>query len=433
MRIAFITAGAAGMYCGSCLRDNALVRALQNLGQDAILIPTYTPTKTDDINVSDPHVFYGGINVYLQEKSSIFRHTPRFIDRLFDWPVLLKWASRYAQRTAYDKLGGLTISMLQGRNGHQQKELTRLVDWLKNDIQPDVILLTNVLLSGMAPELKRVLDVPVLATLQGDDIFLDALLPDDRKQCLELIRSNSKSLAGFISTSHYYADHMSGYLGLDRGRIEVIPPGISLDGLSDVRLPRSDTRPAIGFFARISPEKGLHHLIDAFIELRKSTKAPVLRVSGWLGEQHGAYFLEQKAKLAEAGLLSDFEHMDSPDLRSKSRFLRSLEVLSVPTTYQEPKGLYVLEAWASGVPVVLPKHGCFPELVAGCDGGSLVMPGDVRALAAELGRYVSDREYACQRGANGRQAVRERYTSEVMAQATLAYLERFVRVPSGVS
>lgn len=431
MRIAFITAGAAGMYCGSCLRDNALVRALQALGHDAVLVPTYTPIKTDDVNVSDSHVFYGGINVYLQEKSAIFRHTPRFIDRILDRPAFLHWASRHAHRTAYDKLGGLTISMLQGADGHQRKELARLVDWLRDEIKPDVVLLTNVLLSGMIPELKRSLAVPVLATLQGDDIFLDALKPADKARCIELIRENCSDVEGFIATSRYYADHMSGYLGVDRARIEVIPPGISLDGHGGERVPRSDTRPAIGFFARIAPEKGLHLLVDAFIELRKTTKAPVLRVSGWFGPQHNDYLNEQKAKLEAAGLLGDFEHIDSPDHAAKSRFLRSLDVLCVPSVYREPKGLFVLEAWANGVPVVLPSHGCFTELVEDTCAGTLVKPGDTAALAKELGTFTKNRELARQLGAAGKDAVSERYTSAAMARTTVTHLERFVRTSAG--
>jgi glycosyltransferase involved in cell wall biosynthesis len=430
MRIAFITAGAAGMYCGSCMRDNALVRALQKLGHDALLLPTYTPIRTDEPNVSDPQVFYGGINVYLQEKSSLFRHTPRFIDKLFDWPAMLRWASRYAHRTKYDQLGGLTISMLQGRDGHQRKELDRLVEWLK-EIQPDIVLITAVLLSGIVPELKRALGVPVLATLQGDDIFLEALHPADRQRCLELIRDNCRTLDGFIATSRFYADHMSEFLGVGRERIEAIPPGISLDGHGGPRLPRGDFRPAVGFFARIAPEKGFHNLVDAFVELRKTTKAPVLRASGWLGEQHKPYLEEQIKKLAAAGLAHDFEHIESPDLAAKSRFFRSIDVLSVPTVYREPKGLYVLEAWANGVPVVLPNHGCFSELVDGAGGGRLVPPGDPKALAAELGRLLHEPDLAAQLGATAKAAMAERYTAEAMAKATLSHLERFLAVPVG--
>src|SRR5262245_56753272 len=230
MKIAFITAGAAGMYCGSCMKDNTLVAALGKLGHDALLIPTYTPIRTDEEDVSHQRVFLGGINVYLQQKSRLFRHTPRLFDRLLDIRRLLHWVSPLAQRTRTDRLGNMAISMLQRREGRQHKEIGKMVDWLTKDFRPDVVLLTNVLLSGLVPALKAAWDGPVLATLQGDDIFLEALGPDDRSRCVELIRRNCEPLEGYLVTSRYYADFMSGYLGLPRDRMHVVYPGINLKG-----------------------------------------------------------------------------------------------------------------------------------------------------------------------------------------------------------
>ena len=121
MNIASITAGAAGMYCGSCMQDNTLAAALLDLGHDALLIPTYTPIRTDEHDVSQHRVFLGGINVFLQQKSRLFRHTPWFFDRLLDVPRLLRWVSRFAARTKYKELGELTLSMLRGEDGFQRK------------------------------------------------------------------------------------------------------------------------------------------------------------------------------------------------------------------------------------------------------------------------------------------------------------------------
>ena len=138
------------------------------------------------------------------------------------------------------------------------------------------------------------------------------------------------------------------------------------------------------FFQR--DQSALHHLIqsrqnlvDAFLRLRRIGGAPscLLRVSGWLGENNRAYYNEQQRRIEEAGLADSFEHVESPDHASKVRFLQSLDVLSVPTTYREPKGLYVLEALANGVPVVQPRHGSFPELIEATQGGLLVEPGEL--------------------------------------------------------
>ncbi|MFM7149641.1 MAG: glycosyltransferase family 1 protein, partial [Gemmataceae bacterium] len=127
MKIAYITAGAAGMFCGSCMRDNTLVAALGNLGHDALLIPTYTPIRTDEEDVSQKRVFFGGINVYLEQKVGLFRRRLPLVEWLLDRPALLRWVSRFAVRTRAEDLGDLTVSMLQGEHGHQRKEITKLV------------------------------------------------------------------------------------------------------------------------------------------------------------------------------------------------------------------------------------------------------------------------------------------------------------------
>src|SRR5205823_4789614 len=155
MKIAYITSGAAGMYCGSCMKDNTLASALIAQGHDALLVPTYTPIRTDEEDVSLKRIFFGRINVYLQQKSALFRHTPWFVDRLLDAPGLLRWVSRFAVKTQAEDLGDLTISMLKGEHGKQRKEIAKLVAWLADDVKPDIINLSNVLLSGMVHELKK--------------------------------------------------------------------------------------------------------------------------------------------------------------------------------------------------------------------------------------------------------------------------------------
>jgi glycosyltransferase involved in cell wall biosynthesis len=429
MRIAYITAGAAGMYCGSCMRDNTLVAALREAGHDALLIPTYTPIRTDEADVSQSRVFFGGINVYLEQKFWLFRHTPRLFDRLLNFRWLLRWVSRFAAKADYSALGQLAVSMLRGTHGKQRKEVAQLTGWLAGaDAKPDAVVLTNALLSGVIPEFRRALGVPVLVTLQGDDIFLDALPEADRRECAELIRTNCADAAGFICTSRSYADSMASYLGLPREKMHVVYPGINLAG-HGARPPRPEHPLTLGYFARICPEKGFHNLVDAFIHLRRTSGVPAvkLKASGWLGENQRAFFAEQVKKLSASGLAADFEHAESPGHNDKVRFLQSIDVLSVPTTYREPKGLYILEAWANAVPVVQPRHGAFPELIESTGGGLLVEPNDPAALAAGLRRMLEDRELRDRCGRAGEVAVRERFTAQVMAKETAAVLERYTK------
>jgi len=414
------------MFCGSCMRDNTLVSALRKLGHDALLIPTYTPIRTDEPDASERRVFFGGINVYLQQKSWFFRHTPRLLDRLLNFNRLLRWVSRFAVRTKYSDLGEMTVSMLRGSHGKQRKEVAKLTDWLANDLKPDVVILSNALLSGALPEVKRTLGVPILVTLQGDDIFLDALPERYRNPAIELIRQNDSAVDGYICTSCYYADYMSGYLGIDRAKMHVVHPGLNLAGHNGARTVRREPL-TVGYFARISPEKGFHNLVDAFILMKKAGAGGVkLRASGWLGENHRAYFEEQRQKLAAAGLAADFEYVDSPTHDDKVRFLQSVDVLSVPTTYHEPKGLYVLEAWANGIPVVQPRHGSFPELIEASGGGLLVEPEAPPALAAGLQQLLADHDLRDRIGRAGAAAVRDRFTAAHMAKNTATLLERFV-------
>ncbi len=431
MRIAFITAGAAGMFCGSCLRDNALVGALNRLGHDALLIPTYTPIRTDDEDLSQKRVFFGGINVYLQQKSRLFRHTPWLADRLLDFPRLLRWVSRYAARTPYSVLGDLTVSMLKGGDGYQRKEVAKLVDYLKSEVKPEYVLLTNALLSGIVPTLADELNVPIYVTLQGDDVFLDALPEADRQACSELIARNLERCAGTIATSRFYADHMRGYLGLSGAPTHVIPPGINLKGHGGETEYRTEPPFRIGYFARIAPEKGFHNLVDAYLRYRALPDAPPAKLyaSGWLGENNRRYFDEQVAKLRAAGVASDFEYVESKDHAAKVRFLRSLDILSVPTDFLEPKGLYILEAWANGVPVVQPAHGSFPELIEATGGGKLVTPNDLDALARGWKELLADPAKRKELGERGRNAVQESYTAERMAEATAQWLAAHPQTP----
>jgi glycosyltransferase involved in cell wall biosynthesis len=430
MRIAYVTAGAAGMLCGSCLRDNTLVAALCKLGHEAHLIPTYTPIRTDEEDVSEKRVFFGGINVYLQQKFALFRHTPWLFDRLLDFRGLLRWVSRFAVKTRAEDLGDLTVSMLEGEHGHQRKEVEKLVSWLADEARPEVVNLTAVLLSGMVHELKKRLPgVPVLCSLQGDDIFTESLPPGPRARALGLIRDHAGEIDGFVATCAAYADAMAGYFGIPREKIHVVYPGLNLTGHGGPRDDRSDAPFTVGYFARVCPEKGFHQLIDAYLLYRRlpGTDRTELHVSGWLGGNQRAFFDAQVKRLADAGLKDDFVHRECPDHASKVEFFRGIDVLSVPTTYREPKGLYVLEALANGVPVVQPRHGSFPELVEMTGGGVLVEPGDAEALARAWLGLKQDRRRAADLGERGRAAVWERFTAARMAEETLALYERYRR------
>ncbi|MCX6897336.1 MAG: glycosyltransferase family 4 protein [Verrucomicrobia bacterium] len=431
MKIAYIAAGAAGMYCGACIHDNTLAAALVQLGHDVPLIPTYTPTRTDEANVSLPRVFFGGINVFLQQKFALFRHTPWWLDRVFDSPALLRLASRLASRTNPAELGALTVSMLRGEEGNQRKELRKLIAWLKEEVRPQIVCLTNALLVGMAREIKRELQVPIVCGLPGEDIFLDGLPEPSQSEARTLLREQCRDVDGFIAMSRYYGDFMADYLGVPRERIHVVRPGLNFEGFGEMRSAECGVRNepiVIGYFARIAPEKGLHLLGEAYRLLRQipGVGPTRLRAGGYLGEAGRAYLKKIQHDMAAWGLAEQFEYVGELDRAGKIEFLRSLDVFSMPTTYREPKGLPVLEALACGTPFVQPEHGVFPEFAQATGGGVLVKPNDPQALAEGLARLAEDSKLREELGRRGREAVHRNFGDARMAEQTLEVFRRFL-------
>lgn len=418
MKIVYLTAGAAGMYCGSCMHDNTLARALAQQGVDVQLVPTYTPIRTDEHNVSVDQVFFGGINVYLQQKIPLLRMLPKLFDRVLDSPWLIRRVTRNATSISPEELGKLTCSMLLGEKGFQKKEVKRLVHWLKHQARPDRLIFTNALIAGCIPTIRRELGIPCYVTLQGDDIFLDSLPDSYRTQSITSIGQLQNDIFRFIAHSEFYADYMATYFSLERNRIAVTPLGIDVDDYQRRLKRERNPQPTIGYLARLAPEKGLDLLVDAFILLKQQGRnADVrLKIAGWLGGHNQAYAEEQFDKLRRAGLENEFEYAGTIERDQKIEFLSSLDVLSVPTRYRDPKGLFVLEAMAAGVPVVQPEHGAFPEVIASTGGGLLFPPDDTAALAETLTNLFDDEQLRLQLADAGYENVRAQRNSRIMAQ-----------------
>jgi glycosyltransferase involved in cell wall biosynthesis len=420
MKLLYITAGAAGMYCGSCLRDNALAAELMSRGHDVTLVPIYTPTLTDENNVSQQRVFFGGISVYLQQHMALFRKTPWLLDRLWDSSFALKMASRRSIPVDPRLLGELTISMLKGEDGFQRKELLKLIHWLRAEAAPDAVTLPNSLLIALARPIKEALNRPVCCTLQGEDLFLEGLDASYRGRALELIRANVKYVDAFIAVSNYYANFMSEHLGIPEDKIHVVPLGINLEGYESRRRSRSEVF-TVGYFARVAPEKGLHLLAEAYRNLRGRGDPPKARleVAGYLAPEHKQYLSAIERQMKGWGYGDEFRYRGVLDKREKIEFFHSLDVLSVPATYDEPKGMFLLEAMADAVPVVQPRRGAFPEVIEKTRGGILVEPDDAASLADGLLEIWNNPSLAEELGRNGQENVRAFYSAGRMADRAL--------------
>ncbi len=427
MRILSITAGAGGMYCGSCLRDNALAAELIARGHDVTLLPLYTPLLTDEANVSRPDVLFGGISVYLQQHSGFFRKTPRFIDRLLDSPGLIRFFADRSVSTDPKMLGDLTISMLEGTNGVLRKEFDKLLEWVGGEPRPDVVNITNSMLIALARPLGEALGRPVMCTLQGEDLFLEGLIEPYKSRALQLIRGHVQHVPRFVAVSDFYARFMAGYLNIPEERLAVVPIGINMSGF-DKRASTRDDVFRVGYVARIAPEKGLHVLAEAYaIFKRRVGQAPVrLEAAGWISAAQHKYLDDVKRSLAAAGCSGDFSYRGALDRDGKIAFLRELDVLSVPATYDEPKGFSLLEAMASGVPVVQPRRGSFTEIVEKTGGGLLVRPDDPQSLAEGLFTLWRDHLRRRELGRRGYDGVRTHYTIQ-------RSVDRFLAVCNGLT
>ncbi|MCP5553369.1 MAG: glycosyltransferase family 4 protein [Akkermansiaceae bacterium] len=433
-RIVYLTAGAAGMFCGSCLRDNAAAAGLRSLGLDleVPLVPLYTPIRTDEADLSVDQVFFGGINVYLQQKIPLFRHLPAFLDHWLDRPGLLRRVSSHAVSIDPKALGELTLSMIRGEHGNQRKEMRRLVHWMQTESVPDAVCLTNLLVGGCIPGIRRELGVPVVVTLQGDDVFLDALAEPWRSRVIEEMRLLATQVDGFFVFNDDYAARMANLLDLPPEKLWRIPLGIDTTDylpLAEARFagaPASAQDPVtIGYFARLCREKGFDLLVDAWIRLcgqrrtsHPGTPLPRLRAGGWLPQTPASYLPDQAEKIRLAGLSEHFEYVGAPEREGKLDFLRATDLFCVPAHFCEPKGLYALEAMASGLPVVGPDHGAFPPMIHQSGGGRLHEANNAADLARVLGGLLDSPAERLHLGRAGQEWVARSATRQIMAEGT---------------
>ncbi|MDX1951343.1 MAG: glycosyltransferase family 4 protein [Verrucomicrobiota bacterium] len=420
MNIVQITPGAGGMYCGNCFRDNALVSELRAMGHETMMIPLYLPMTLEDADQSSgTPIFFSGINVYLEQLSPLFSRMPHWLHGMFRSPGLLKLAAGRAAKTRADELGELTLSMLRGEEGNQAREVEELAGWLKEYGKADLICLSNALLVGVARGLKQKLNVPVICTLQGEDYFLDALKPTHRERTWTVLSERAQEIDLFIAPSVYFAQRMSARLKLDPAKVRVIHNGIDPSAYTPATVP--STTPVLGYFARMCREKGVDTVVKAFILLRKRNKVPglKLRIGGGMGPSDEPVVAAIKQWIAAEGLTGEVEFFPNLDKKEKQSFFKSLSVMSVPALYGEAFGLYLLEAWAAGVPVVQPATAAFPELISHAKSGLLCDPGSPESLALKIEELLLDEPKRQQLARNARAAVEGHFSLHSLAEQTL--------------
>lgn len=435
MKIIYIASGAANMYCGSCMHDNALAAGMKEAGEDVSLFPLYTPMRLDEESAGERQIFYGGIKAYLMQKYPRPFFGRDLLLRMAGSQAILRMMPHFDIGSAVDPVANaeLTISMLKGETGNQRELLQEFVQWIRSTYKPDVIHVTNALLIGVVREFKRSLQVPVSCGLHGEDIFLEGMPQPYQDEAVSIIRERAADVDRFLAISKYYGEMFSNWVGLDQSKINVVWPGIALKDYRDIPAETTPRPLTIGFLARFVPEKGLHLLVDAFIRLYRSGEFPDLQLvaGGYVSRAYKTYIDGIRRTIRENGLEGRIKLSGTLERADKLKFFRQIDVFSVPAPYREPKGISILEALASGVPVVQPDHGAYPEWVNATQGGLLHRPNDSADLAEKLATLLRDAELRKRLGQQGRQSIFEKFSSERMASATLEVLRTLTGESAG--
>jgi glycosyltransferase involved in cell wall biosynthesis len=429
VKIVFLTPGTGSYYCGACMRDNTLAQELHRAGHDVTIAPMYLPLILDEATATGSEnapIFFGGINVYLQQKLALFRSTPAFVDRWLNATGLLRWAARHSHMTSAREHGAMALEMLHVETSPFRKEWDKLLAWLAL-VKPDLVCLSNALLAGFAAEMKHRFGAPVVVFFQGEDLFLDGLPEPFRTKCWAAMQQGLTQADLLLAPSRYYADFMRNRLGLPAGAIEVIHNGISLEGAAVATTPSGPA--TIGFLARMCREKGLEILVEAFVVLARDLGDTTtrLKIAGAATAGDERLIEAMKQRLAAAGLTARVEWTPNLSREQKFEFLRRLTLFSVPATYAEAFGLYVIEAMACGVPVVLPESAAFPEIVGAGGGGVCVPDCNANTLARAWKELLLDASRRQKLGQEGRVSVEKKFSSRTMTEQFIQVTDRLTR------
>ncbi|NVO18947.1 MAG: glycosyltransferase family 4 protein [Bacteroidetes bacterium] len=411
MKIVNIVPGFGGtFYCGNCLRDSAFVASLRQAGHDASILPMYLPLQVG-INTPDKDipVFYGAVNIYLKQQFPFMRNMPSWLEKFFNSTPILKFAASKSSSTRATGLEEMTESMLLGKNGNQSHELQQLVDFLKHHEKPDIVHFSNALLLGMAEQIRNELNVPVVFSLQDEDVWVDVMSEKYKQRIWDLMAEKAAVVDAFIPVSNYFASVMKTKMRIPDAKLHILPIGID-PGKYQFSEPAKEPR-AIGYLSRICEENGFGILVDAFIILKKDLrfKDLKLRVTGGKTGDDDHFISEQYRKLRENSISHDVEIFPEFTLEHLHKFFKSITLLSVPVLNGEAFGLYQLEALASGIPLVQPRLGAFPEIIESTGGGMIYESNTPQALSEALAEVLDSPSLLMQFSKSGHEAVLDTY------------------------
>lgn len=392
MKIAYLLPGSGGsFYCGNCTRDKFLTQSLKRAGNDILMIPMYLPLTIDDCEADSP-IFYGAVNIYLEQISPIFKFLPQWAKKLLDSDKILRFAAKQSGSTSASGNEAMTISMLRGEHGKQAHDLDILINWLKEHEKPDVVHLSNALLSGLAAKLKKELGCKVICTLQDEDEWVDEMREPYCTETWKIISENAEHIDSFIAVSQYYANLMHSKLTIPSEKIKVVYNSLGDDLIRKNQ--HSTDFHTIGYMSKINSHFGADILFEAFAELKKESQFSKLKLkyTGGYTDDYKSIISEIKYKAKLQNIENDIEFFEDLSYEGKKNFLDSISLFCVPSRRKEAFGMHILEAFAAEIPVVMPYIGAYPELIEKSKAGLCYNPEDVSALITTLRNVLTDRK-----------------------------------------
>jgi len=425
--IQIIPGSGGSFYCGNCLRDSKYVDSLKKLGHKVVKIPMYLPLFSDEHDLEDIPVFYGAISIYLKQLYPIFRKAPAWFDRLLNSRPMMKLAAGMAGSTNAKGLEEMTVSMLLGEQGEQSADLDKMIDWIAEHCQPDVIHLSNALLLGLVHRLKQRLNVHVVCSLQDEDVWVDVMKPSARDYVWKLMSEKAADVDAFISVSNFFAGVAKERMNLKTEKLHTVHLGVDP---ADYPFSNAvERKREIGYISRMNTENGLEVLIDAFILLKKEVRFSDvnLHITGGSTGEDAHFIKAQKRKLEENGIRAYAHFWEGFEGNHRKNFLKRVQLISVPVLNGEAFGIYLTEAMASGIPVVQPALGAFPEIINKAGGGVIYEPNTPEALSKVWADLLDNPKKIEQLSNEARSSIEKHFDINVQTEKLVEIYEKMNR------
>jgi len=431
MKILSIIPGSGDVfYCGNCFRDNLHAQALRRAGQDVIIMPLYLPL-TDKSFCADTPLFFPATSYYVSQKFFEDGKMPSVFEKMLDSPSILRLASSLSGTTSAKGMEQMTLSMIKGEDKNFAKQVEKLIHWIVNHDRPDVIHLSSSMLIGIAKAIKNQINVPVVCSLQDEELWLDSLEKEYTQEAWAAIRDNVSYVDRFIASSEFYKSVALNKMP-EIGEVDVVYPGVNIEKYQNPSTPfkgalQSSVRQlpleggggaaTIGFFYRMNYENGLDILAQSFVQLKSENAIPNLKLK--IG---GGYTRENKHFVKNIrNILQPYMHdviwSENYSLDEHVDFYKNISLICAPLRFNEAVGLYLCEAFAAGRPAVVPNTGSFGEITE--NAGLLYSPNDSKHLTEALRQLLLDAALYEKCKQNALRLSRERYNDATAAESLL--------------